>query len=84
MVLETVHNNITTATYVGTNRHLLITNTAAPVAHVGLGAAGMGVPVATTGIPLVGATGSKLMLCTGDNEYVRADLAAVHCVVLAD
>lgn len=76
-----IHDDISTATFVGENRHLLLTNTSGAVIYVKFGDSSVAVPTAADGVPLL--AGSQLRLCSGENTYIRSS-AALHCVEIED
>jgi len=79
-----IHDDISAATLVGANRHLLLTNRNAAVQYVTFGAVGVGAATAANGIPLLSIINTQTIVCTGENEYVRASHADVHCVEIED
>jgi len=76
-----VFSDISTATFIGTKKQVLVTNSTGAVVFVATGDASVGVPTAADGIPVL--PGSQLVIATVDDEYIRAS-AAIQALVLND
>lgn len=76
-----IHSDISTAVFIGEDRHVHITNTSNATVFVTFGAAAVGAPDEDSGIPVL--ANSTIRLCSGSNEYIRSS-AKVHCIEIAD
>lgn len=76
-----IYADISSATFVGVNRHILLTNTSGAVVYVKFGDSAVAAPTAADGVPVL--AGAQLRLCSGLEEYVRSS-AALHCVEIED
>lgn len=76
-----IHVDISSAIFVGEQRHLLLTNDTAAVIYVKFGDSSVSIPAAVDGVPVL--PNSQLRLCSGDSSYVRSS-AALHCVEIED
>ena len=83
LIAEAIHSTVATAVLVGEEKHLLVTNIdSTTVYYITVGASSIAAPGATTGIPVP--PNSQLVICTGQNEYVRSNHASLHVVVMAE
>lgn len=76
-----IHSDVSTATWIGKNTHVLLTNVSSSAIFVTFGAAAVATPDEDSGVPVL--AGSTLILCSGDQEYIRSS-AKIHCLELAD
>lgn len=75
--------DITTALLIGKHRHVLITNLSSDtVYYVTFGDSSVATASASNGIPIL--PFSQVRLCSGENEYIRANNSNIHCVEIAD
>lgn len=78
-----VHNDISSAVFVGEDRHLLVTNrNATTFQYVTFGDSGVSAGSATNGVPIP--PNNNIRVCSGPNEYVRGSSTDLHVVEIED
>ena len=79
-----IHPDITTAVFVGKNRHLYVMNRNVAIQYIAIGDASVGAPTGTNGVPIMTSIGQPLVICTGENEYIRGSHADIHVTEIED
>jgi len=80
--LAGVHDDVSAATLIGANRHVLCSNRNAAFQYVTFGASGVAAASNANGVPIP--PSGQVRLCSGTSEYIRSSDADVHCVEIED